>query len=50
MSHAALHLLIAGVNNSGGAAPLTLIFPLVLVPIVAAIWAAWWMRRSRNYD
>jgi hypothetical protein len=41
-------LLLASVNNSGGGAVLTLIFPLVLVFIVAAIWASWWMRRSRN--
>jgi hypothetical protein len=49
MSHPVLHLLIAGINNNGGAGPLTLIFPLVLVPIIAAIWVAWWMRRSRDY-
>lgn len=42
-------LLLASINNTGGGAPLTLIFPLVLVPIVALVWAAWWMRRSRNY-
>ena len=34
-------------NGQGGV--LTLVFPLVLVFIVAALWAAWWMRRSRNY-
>jgi len=49
MSSGVLHLVMAGVNNNGGAGPLTLIFPLVLVPIIALIWAAWWMRRSRNY-
>jgi len=41
-------LILASVNNSGGGGWLTLIFPLVLVFIVAAIWASWWMRRSRN--
>jgi hypothetical protein len=49
VSSPALHLVMAGVNNNGGAGPLTLIFPLVLVPIIALVWAAWWMRRSRNY-
>jgi hypothetical protein len=49
MRHAALHLLIAGINDNGGAGSPTLIFPLVLVPIIALVWAAWWMRRSRNY-
>lgn len=44
-----MQLLIAGINNTGGGGPLTLIFPLVLVPIVALVWAAWWMVRSRNY-
>jgi hypothetical protein len=41
-------LVIASVNDSGSGGVLTLIFPLVLVFIVAALWAAWWMRRSRN--
>jgi len=31
-------LLLAKVDNVHGAGPLTLIFPLVLVPIVATIW------------
>jgi hypothetical protein len=31
-------LLLAHVDNTGGAAPLTLIFPLVLVFIVAGLW------------
>jgi hypothetical protein len=44
-----LHPVLAGVNNVHGGGPLTLVFPLVLVPIIAAIWVAWWMRRSRNY-
>jgi hypothetical protein len=41
-------LLFASVNNSGGGGVLTLIFPLVLVFIVAGIWVSWWMRRERN--
>jgi hypothetical protein len=41
-------LLLASVNNSGGGGVLTLIFPLVLVFIVAGIWVGWWMRRERS--
>ena len=39
---------LARVDDVSAGGPLTLIFPLVLVFIVAAIWTAWWMRRSRN--
>lgn len=38
-------IMIASINNSGGAGPLTLVFPLVLLFVVAGLW--WfWMRRS----
>lgn len=47
MSHALLFVL-ARVDDVSAGGPLTLIFPLVLVFIVAAIWTAWWMRRSRK--
>jgi hypothetical protein len=41
----ALLLSFARVDDVGGAGPLTLLFPLVLVPIMAGIW--WlWLRRS----
>ena len=46
------HLLLlaaARVDATGSGGILTLVFPLVLVFIVAAMWVAWWMRRSRNY-
>jgi hypothetical protein len=32
-------LVLAKVNNTGGGGPLTLTFPLVLVFIVAGLWA-----------
>jgi hypothetical protein len=48
MIHALL-IPVAGVDDTGGGAGvLTLVFPLVLVFIVAALWWAWWVRRSRN--
>ncbi len=40
--------LLASVNDSGAGGVLTLLFPLVLVFIVAALWVAWWVRRSGN--
>lgn len=50
MSLLTAHLLAAAVNNNtGGIGALTLIFPLVLLPIIVLIWAVWWMRRSRDY-
>jgi hypothetical protein len=39
----------AQVDAVGRGGVLTLIFPLVLVPIVALIWVVWWRRRSRDY-
>jgi hypothetical protein len=32
-------LLLAKVDNTGGGGPLTLVFPLILVFIVAVLWA-----------
>jgi hypothetical protein len=41
----ALLLSLARVDNVHGAGPLTLLFPLILVPIVAGLW--WFsLRRS----
>jgi hypothetical protein len=48
MIHAPLLLWTAAVNDSGSGGVLTLVFPLVLVFIVAGLWWAWWTRRSRN--
>jgi hypothetical protein len=45
----ALLLSLARVNNVGGGGALTLVFPLVLVPIVAGLW--WFsLRRSSRKD
>jgi hypothetical protein len=43
----ALLLSLASVNDVGGGGVLTLLFPLILVPIVAGLW---WLslRRSRK--
>jgi hypothetical protein len=41
-------LLIAHVDDVSAGGVLTLLFPLVLVFVVAALWWAWWLRRSRN--
>jgi hypothetical protein len=46
---AALTLAAAQTNAVGLGGVLTLIFPLVLLPIIVAIWVVWWMLRSRNY-
>jgi hypothetical protein len=40
-------LLLAHVDNTGGAGPLTLAFPLILVFIVLPVWIVW-LRRSRS--
>jgi hypothetical protein len=36
----------ARVDDTGAGGVLTLLFPLVLVFIIAGLWATWWMRRS----
>jgi hypothetical protein len=46
MTLAAL-LTFARIDNTGGAGPLTLIFPLVLLFVIAALWWVW-MRRSHD--
>lgn len=48
MSYAIL-LGLAKVDDVSAGGPLTLIFPLVLVFVIAGLWTAWWLRRSRNY-
>jgi hypothetical protein len=40
--------LLAKVDDVSAGAVLTLVFPLVLVFIVAGLWVAWWTRRSRH--
>jgi hypothetical protein len=42
---AAALLALARVDDTSGAGPLTLLFPLVLVFVVLALWALW-LRRS----
>lgn len=44
----ALLLSLARVDDVHGAGPLTLLFPLILVPIVGAIWWFSWRRSSRK--
>jgi hypothetical protein len=39
---------LAKVDDVSAGGPLTLLFPLVLVFVVAGLWWAWWLRRSRN--
>jgi hypothetical protein len=39
---------MAKVDDVSAGGPLTLLFPLVLVFVVAGLWWAWWLRRSRN--
>jgi hypothetical protein len=48
MIHGALIALAEVDHTGGGAGVLTLVFPLVLVFIVAGLWWGWWVRRSRN--
>jgi hypothetical protein len=38
-------LVVAHVDDTGGAGPLTLVFPLVLVFVVLPLWLLW-LRRS----
>jgi hypothetical protein len=40
--------LLAKVDDVSAGGVLTLVFPLVLVFVVAGLWAAWWTRRRRN--
>ncbi len=40
-------LVLARVDATGSAGPLTLAFPLVLVFVVLPLWV-FWLRRSRN--
>jgi hypothetical protein len=40
--------LLAKVDDVSAGGVLTLVFPLVFVFVVGALWAAWWTRRSRN--
>jgi hypothetical protein len=47
MTLAVLVSIAARVDNTGGGGPLTLVFPLVLVFIVAGLWVIS-LRRSRN--
>jgi hypothetical protein len=42
----ALLLGLARVDDVGAGGVLTLVFPLVLVFLVAGLWGVWWLRRS----
>jgi hypothetical protein len=46
---AALLIATVQVDAVGKGGVLTLIFPLVLLPIIVMMWLAWWRRRSRDY-
>jgi hypothetical protein len=39
---------LAAIDNTHGGGPLTLVFPLVLVFVVAALWAVALRRRRRD--
>ena len=43
---AGLLLCLARVDDVSAGGWLTLVFPLVLVFVIAALWATWWRRRS----